>query len=302
MIKLASQKIRLLLTHRCNANCFYCHREGMSDSFEEKIDVEFVKRLLNSIECSEVILSGGEPTLHPQIEEICKEIKNQGKYLSLNTNGTQLDIIKKIMPLIDEVHISLDSLNEKIYQHIKEVPLQEPLQAIALCKKNKRPVKLNVPLSQFIDLNEMLVFAKQEGIDLRFVEILSRGLGEPIVSSESAEEKLKEVGFSLQKTIEGKKYWASNGSKVVTFKCICRTAVNSGSVEEATEICRRRTDLYVTPSGDLKPCILSSEIIPLYEHLMNGNNSKAQASIKKAVSMLGRGKCIQAIRLKKKAK
>ena len=59
-------------------------------------------------EINSIRLTGGEPTLHPDIEQICAKAKNFGLFVSLNTNGLNKgSLYRRLFPLIDEIKISL---------------------------------------------------------------------------------------------------------------------------------------------------------------------------------------------------
>ncbi|MFX1387322.1 MAG: radical SAM protein, partial [Promethearchaeota archaeon] len=53
-------------------------------------------------------ITGGEPTLQKDLLELCKQIqKNTDKYLSIDTNGSKPEIIKKISPYINRIALDL---------------------------------------------------------------------------------------------------------------------------------------------------------------------------------------------------
>lgn len=61
-------KIRFLLTSRCTATCAYCHNEGQSKQGASLLRFSIIKHILDTLTAahimpSEIVLSGGEPTL-----------------------------------------------------------------------------------------------------------------------------------------------------------------------------------------------------------------------------------------------
>jgi len=56
---------------------------------------------------SGVSITGGEPTLQRDLPELCKEIQKLGKYLSIDTNGSNPEVIKTITPYINRVALDL---------------------------------------------------------------------------------------------------------------------------------------------------------------------------------------------------
>ena len=67
-------KIRILVTNRCNYRCPFCHNEGQEKGeLVELISVEKFKQLINYLdgqELSEINFSGGEPFLHKEIVDM----------------------------------------------------------------------------------------------------------------------------------------------------------------------------------------------------------------------------------------
>ncbi|MFX0138228.1 MAG: radical SAM protein, partial [Candidatus Hodarchaeota archaeon] len=64
-------------------------------------------RIVTNLLVSGVSISGGEPTLQKDLLELCKQIQTLGKYLSIDTNGSNPDVIKTISPYINRVALDL---------------------------------------------------------------------------------------------------------------------------------------------------------------------------------------------------
>jgi pyruvate formate lyase activating enzyme len=95
----------VIFTVGCNLNCSFCQNKYLLDlnvgkDWKIKEILEYVKSnfLVDSLS-----ITGGEPTLQEDLIELCKEIKKIGKYISLDTNGTNPKIIKELIPYIDRV-------------------------------------------------------------------------------------------------------------------------------------------------------------------------------------------------------
>jgi radical SAM protein with 4Fe4S-binding SPASM domain len=104
-------ELKLEITDRCNSKCTFCHHGEAR--FHRNPDISVgqadrwfkwaVKEKINSIR-----LTGGEPTLHPDIEQICIKAKNYDLFVSLNSNGfNKGSLYRRLFPIIDEIKISL---------------------------------------------------------------------------------------------------------------------------------------------------------------------------------------------------
>lgn len=106
----------------CNFRCPFCHNSSLvaPPEFAETISwdkiVEYLKKQQGWIDG--VILSGGEPTLCPEIIDIAGEIKSLGMKVKLDTNGSNPEIIENMTSagLLDAVSMDIKTgLTEKQY-------------------------------------------------------------------------------------------------------------------------------------------------------------------------------------------
>ncbi|MCX5726251.1 MAG: radical SAM protein [Candidatus Saganbacteria bacterium] len=108
------------ITYRCNMNCKYCF-----SWLPEGKDIPLAKiiEIAENFEGGDINLSGGEPTVREDLEEIITEIKKLGKNVMLVTNGLKLADLKYLRRLmnagLDNVFFSLDSFSNGFYQMIK---------------------------------------------------------------------------------------------------------------------------------------------------------------------------------------
>lgn len=101
-----------LFTAGCNFKCYFCHNSGLviNPEFNTEIEDEVILDYLNKRkkQIDAVVITGGEPTLMPNLELKIKKIKELGFLVKLDTNGTNPDIVKVLVNknLID--YIAMD--------------------------------------------------------------------------------------------------------------------------------------------------------------------------------------------------
>jgi MoaA/NifB/PqqE/SkfB family radical SAM enzyme len=87
-----SIKIEWNLGKRCNYDCSYCP-SVIHDNTSPHTDIEILKATVDKIadlgNNIRLSLTGGEPCVHPHIEELIEYIKDKGFWLSVTTNGTR---------------------------------------------------------------------------------------------------------------------------------------------------------------------------------------------------------------------
>lgn len=122
LLKSKPQRLVLELTNACNLRCIMCGRDEAKFSLTT-FDIDILKCLspiLNEIE--EVTLFGwGEPTLHPQFEEILAFLDNYPVKKYFVTNGMRLDKIKEALFKyhVDIMAISLDGAKPETNNSIR---------------------------------------------------------------------------------------------------------------------------------------------------------------------------------------
>ncbi|MDR2779479.1 MAG: anaerobic ribonucleoside-triphosphate reductase activating protein [Puniceicoccales bacterium] len=90
----------VLFTQGCNFCCQFCHNESLvlPEKFGRLMDENEIFKFLGikrgKIEA--VVVSGGEPTLHNDIEDFFKRIKKLGFLTKLDTNGTRPDVLDSL--------------------------------------------------------------------------------------------------------------------------------------------------------------------------------------------------------------
>ncbi len=132
----------------CNFRCPYCyncdlilHPENFPDISQRKIDNFLIERkdFIDGI-----CMSGGEPTLYPDLPAYFKEIKKKGFLIKLDTNGTNPKLLKNLLDfsLVDyialDIKSSLDFDNYSIAAGIKDkIVLEKVKDSIELIMNSK---------------------------------------------------------------------------------------------------------------------------------------------------------------------
>jgi len=82
----------IIFTYGCNLRCTYCHNpELVVEEFNEEKSVS-ESELLKFLESKKgkidaVVITGGEPLLHPDLEDLIVKIREMGFLIKLDTNG-----------------------------------------------------------------------------------------------------------------------------------------------------------------------------------------------------------------------
>ena len=98
----------------CNYRCPFCHNsELLSRQGEASMDTAGFLSFLKSRKglLDGVCVSGGEPTLEPELEEMLRSIKALGYAVKLDTNGSRPEVLKRLVAegLVD--YVAMDVKN-----------------------------------------------------------------------------------------------------------------------------------------------------------------------------------------------
>jgi MoaA/NifB/PqqE/SkfB family radical SAM enzyme len=99
---------------RCNLACTYCNE---FDDFSKPVPIdEMYRRIdkLGSLGTAVVTISGGEPLMHPELDDVIRRIRANGMIAGLITNGYLL-VAERIQRLnragLEWLQISIDNVN-----------------------------------------------------------------------------------------------------------------------------------------------------------------------------------------------
>lgn len=118
--------LRISVTDRCNLRCMYCMPHNGVEFFQkadllQPADFEAVARVAMGFGVRHLKITGGEPTVRPDVVEIAERLSALGPDdLSLTTNGMQL--VRLAEPLrragVDRLTLSLDTLRADRFEQI----------------------------------------------------------------------------------------------------------------------------------------------------------------------------------------
>jgi pyruvate formate lyase activating enzyme len=104
----------IIFTKGCNFRCPFCHNASLvTESNGEEINEDEILTFLKERKkiLDGVVITGGEPLIHPDIKDFLKKIKEMGYLIKLDTNGTNPKMLKQIVKekLVD--YVAMDVKN-----------------------------------------------------------------------------------------------------------------------------------------------------------------------------------------------
>jgi cyclic pyranopterin phosphate synthase len=185
----AIEYLRISVTDRCNFRCIYCMPAAGLEwlpkseilSYEE---IAQVVRELAPLGLRRLRLTGGEPTLRPQLENLITLLKSipEIEDISLSTNGVRLpDLARALRGAgLDRVNMSADSLQPDRIRSIsrRSTDFDPVVAATAAESAGLAPIKINVVVMRGINDDEVCDFARltiNREWHVRFIELMPVG-------------------------------------------------------------------------------------------------------------------------------
>jgi len=105
------------LLRRCNLACKHCYANSYNKEFEGELSLTECLKTVDELKVANIpalILSGGEPLLHPHLFEIAEYAKTKNFYLALSSNGILIspEVADRLKAIdFNYVGVSLDGLS-----------------------------------------------------------------------------------------------------------------------------------------------------------------------------------------------
>ena len=283
--------LRISVTDRCNFRCRYCMpRERFGEnhtflprraylSFEE---IEKVVTACRPLGLEKVRITGGEPLLRPDLDDLISRISSTGVEVALTTNASLLSgqAPRLADAGLDRGTVSLDALDPKIHSHMTDssFPVEVVLGGIdAALEAGLSPVKVNCVVQRGVNETEVAPMVRRfkgTGVTVRFIEYMDVGrtngwqLGQVVPSADllgylQGEFELEPVESSSPSDVARR--WAhSDGSGEVGF-------ISSVSEPFCGDCVRAR----LSADGRLHTCLFASGGHDLRAIIHNGVDGDA---------------------------
>ncbi|WP_215190515.1 GTP 3',8-cyclase MoaA [Exiguobacterium sp. s6] len=214
------EDLRISVIDKCNFRCRYCmpeeafrhHQFLKRDELLSFDEIERFVRIIAPHGVKKVRLTGGEPLLRPNLDELIRRLRavTTIETIGLTTNGVYLERMAKVLKQagLDRVNVSLDALSAETFGMMngRGTSPETVLRGIDEAKRQGLEVKVNMVVRKGWNDHEvapMAAYFKERNITLRYIEFMDVGTAnewnvEHVVSSESILEVLKQRNGLLE--------------------------------------------------------------------------------------------------------
>lgn len=199
------------LSRRCNLKCLHCYMDSANLTYPGELNPEEGRRVLEDLagfKIPALLMSGGEPTLHPDFFPLAKYAKSLGLRLTLSTNGTLITqaVAERIVATgFTYVGISFDGLAE-VNDRFRgmERAFVKALAGLRRLKVLGQRVGLRFTLTKrnLSALPEIFQLVEEEKIDrVCFYHLVYAGRGRHLAQDDLSPSDMRQaVDFILRKT------------------------------------------------------------------------------------------------------
>ncbi|RZF54725.1 GTP 3',8-cyclase MoaA [Acinetobacter halotolerans] len=272
------RKLRISVTDRCNFKCIYCmpeHPEWMKKqdllSFEALLIFcqYMVKQGIENIR-----ITGGEPLMRQGVVHFIRDLQALRalglKRISMTTNAHYL--VKYAEQLkqagLDDLNISLDSLDAEQFKSLTKKELAPVLNGIDAAKKSGLPFKINCVLMKGQNDDQilpMVKWAKHHNIQLRFIEFMpldgdQHWTDQAVVSEAEILEQLKphyDIQLIQQQHEPARQYQLDGQYRIGIISTITHS------------FCGECDRIRLTAQGELYNCLFAQQGLNIKPYLLN---------------------------------
>lgn len=265
--------LRLSVTDRCNFRCTYCLDPGVRFRPRQELlhldeYVRIIQACLNR-GVRTLRLTGGEPTLYPDLDELIREAGAMDlDDMAMTTNGWSMEKDRARRWLdsgLRRLTFSLDTLREDRMKRItrSNTSVQQVLRSIELAREAGFPrPKLNMVVMRDVNEDEVVDFAelaRKRDLDVRFIEFMPLGSARDWKSSDV--HTARETRASIESRWALKPFDGDRAhSTSVNWTFADGAPGKLGFIAPVSQpFCGACNRLRITAEGKIRPCLFSHE-------------------------------------------
>jgi cyclic pyranopterin phosphate synthase len=179
--------LRISLTDKCNMRCVYCMSEDMifqpNDELLTTAEIRRLVQIFARLGVDKIRLTGGEPTVHPDLLAIVRDIRATGiTRISMTTNGLRLTELAAPLKAagLERVNVSIDTLDpERFHRVTRWGHLEKVLAGVYAAEAaGLTPIKINAVIARGFneqDISDLARLTLDHRWQVRFIEMMPFG-------------------------------------------------------------------------------------------------------------------------------
>lgn len=289
------RELRYLLTNQCNYECYFCHLEGQDNVIipnKEILTPDDYVFLFSVFKqktgCNTITLTGGEPLLKNNIEEIVQKLYENGAEITIVTNGSLINKYNNLYNYVKRLNISLHTLNQNIYKRItSKGSVENIVNNISFIKTNfpNVEIRLNVAIAKSLNfskdsINKIIDFSDINNLSIKFIELYPTTLDDYVSLNEVEDILLEDPHIiKLKQGDLNQKHFIKNNKTNIYFTQIFCTKATIQNECSKCEYCKKYQDFFITPTGGVKLCMNTFNTFSLKNNIKSRNTIMLEKAI-----------------------
>lgn len=204
------------ITRTCNLRCVHCYADSHAQQYPGELTPEQCHAVIDDLadyQVNALLLSGGEPLLHPHLPEMLEHATNRGLKVTISTNGTRITpeyaaLFKRLG--VAYVGISLDGIGA-VHDSFRGVTgaFDGAIRGFRRCEEvgQKTGLRLTLTRNNVQSMGQILDFIERENIQrVCFYHLVPTGRGVDVAAL-----KPEESRAALDMLIARAQAWHNSG-------------------------------------------------------------------------------------------
>ncbi len=264
--------LRLSITDTCFGKCSFCHREGQGGHcINNYMSLEMVRNeiipAINRMGIPKVIITGGEPTVHPQLVEIARILRNAcpQTHIGITTNGFDTSKLFELAKYVDKLTMSISSYDPNIYMRYTGIDPHMLLDTARKIDVKEKAISIVITEENYNELDSLLTDILMQGyeIKLQFVignDSLEEQEKHALISRLCERYGMYQIEVASTPTI----VWRTDGTEKVRLKLASLNQFvydnlafrrNCLDCEHKKFCIERGCAVRIYPNGEVSPCL-----------------------------------------------
>ena len=289
------KELRLIVSRRCNYDCYFCHGEGVEKGTEEvfssddyKFLVDFCKRKYG---WDTVTLTGGEPLIREDILDIVNNLKELGVKITVVSNGELIDRKMPCFEGVERLNVSIHSLDDSTYDKIVQRKGKLPRVIYNLSQLRNLNKKIDIRINMTVvrgqndgiqNMKKIVSLAKKLNASIKIIELFSENKSE-IVPLYEIKRDLIDLNFKVLEEYTHKIVLYDGVTKIILSKIFCAAANDRYN---PNSYCNSFNDLFISPNGIIKLCRYLNQEVSIKDEVINRDEEALEKKIKLANTLL----------------